>query len=120
MLQLPENQTSHKQLPGAPQAAGPKRLFGKGHLRYYRQSHSHCPQLLGEAKGGKSGCKYGFLTGLAVKDTPRLTNCFSVLENCTVGSTKNMLDLNVPPSTEEVVSKSEAPELANTRSEREK
>ena len=31
-----------------------------------------------------------------------------------------MLDSNVPPSTEEVVSKSEAPELANTRSKREK
>ena len=31
-----------------------------------------------------------------------------------------MLDLNVPPSTEEVVSKSEAPKLADTQSEREK
>ena len=55
-----------------------------------------------------------------VKDTPRSTNRFSVLENCTVGSTKDMLDSNVPPSTEEVVSKSKAPELADTQSEREK
>ena len=31
-----------------------------------------------------------------------------------------MLDSNVPPSTEEVVSKSEAPKLGDTRSEREK
>ena len=31
-----------------------------------------------------------------------------------------MLDLNVPPTTEDVVSKSETPELADTRSEREK
>ena len=31
-----------------------------------------------------------------------------------------MLDSNVPPSSEDVVSKSEAPKLANTRSEREK
>ena len=37
-----------------------------------------------------------------------------------VGSTKDMLDSNVPPLTEEVVSKSDAPELADTRSEREK
>ena len=31
-----------------------------------------------------------------------------------VGSTKDMLDSNVPPTTEEVVSKSETPELADT------
>jgi len=31
-----------------------------------------------------------------------------------------MLDSNVPPATEEVVSKSEMPEPADTRSEREK
>ena len=37
-----------------------------------------------------------------------------------VGSTKDMLDSNVPPLTEEVVSKSEAPKLADTRSKREK
>ena len=37
-----------------------------------------------------------------------------------VGSTKDMLDSNVPPVTEEVVSKSETPELADTRSKREK
>ena len=55
-----------------------------------------------------------------VKDTPHLTNHFSVLENCMVGSTKDMLDLNVPLMTEEVVSKSETPELADTQFEREK
>ena len=37
-----------------------------------------------------------------------------------VGPTKDMLDLNVPPTTEEVVSTSETPELADTCSEREK
>ena len=37
-----------------------------------------------------------------------------------VGSTKDMLDLNVPPTTEEVVSKSETPKPADTRSKREK
>ena len=120
VLQLPEDWTSCEQLLGALQAAGPKQLFGKGHLGYYRQSHSHCPRQSGEAKGGKGKCKGGFLTGSAVKDTPRSTNRFSVLENCMVGSTKDMLDSSVPPSTEEVVSKSEAPELADTRSEREK
>jgi len=56
----------------------------------------------------------------AVKDTPRSTNHFSVLENCMVGSTKDMLDSNVPPVTEEVVSKLETPEPTDTRSEREK
>ena len=60
------------------------------------------------------------MTGLAVKDIPRSTNCFSVLENCMVGSTRDMLDLNVPPMTEEVVSKSKTPNLADTQSEREK
>ena len=60
------------------------------------------------------------LTGLAVKDTPHSTNRFSVLENCMVGSTKDMLDSNVPPMTEEVVSKSKTLELADTQSEREK
>ena len=34
VLQLPEDQTSREQLPGTPQAAGPKPLFGKGHLGY--------------------------------------------------------------------------------------
>ena len=37
-----------------------------------------------------------------------------------VGSTKDMLDSNVPQVTEEVVSKSKTPELADTRSKREK
>ena len=60
------------------------------------------------------------MTQSVVKDTPRSTNHFSVLENCTVGSTKDMLDLNVPPATEEVVSKSKMPELADTQSKREK
>ena len=60
------------------------------------------------------------MTWLAVKDTPRLTNHFSVLENCTVGSTKDMLDSNVPPTTEEVVSKSEMSKPADTSSETEK
>ena len=55
-----------------------------------------------------------------VKDTPRSTNCFSVLEICMVEFTKDMLDLNVPPMTEEVVSKSKPPKLADTQSEREK
>ena len=41
------------------------------------------------------------------------------LENCMVGSTKDMLDSNIPPATEEVVSKSKTPELADTQSERE-
>ena len=37
-----------------------------------------------------------------------------------VGSTKDMLNSNVPPMTEEVVSKSETRDLADTRSKREK
>ena len=60
------------------------------------------------------------MTRSAVKDTPRSTNCFSVLENCTVGSTKDMLDSNVLPTTEEVVSKSETSKPANTPSETKK
>ena len=56
----------------------------------------------------------------AVNDTPHLTNRFSVLENCTVGSTKDMLDSNVLPTTEEVVSKSETSKPANTPSETKK
>ena len=60
------------------------------------------------------------MTQLAVKDTPHSTNCFSILENCTVGSTKDMLDSNVLPTTEEVVSKSEMSKPADTLSETEK
>ena len=60
------------------------------------------------------------MTQSAVKDTPRSTNCFSVLENCTVGSTKDMLDSNMLPTTEEVVSKSEMSKPANTLSKTEK
>ena len=55
----------------------------------------------------------------AVNDT-LLNQSFLVLENCMVGSTKDMLDLNTPPATEEVVSKSKMPELADTQSKREK
>ena len=47
-----------------------------------------------------------------VKDAPHSTNHFSVLEDCTVGSTKDMLDSNVPPTTEEAVSKPPTPNLA--------
>ena len=71
-------------------------------------------------KEGKVDSKTDFLTWSVVKDTPHLTNCFSVLENCTVGSTKDMLDSNALPVTEEVVSKSETPKPADTQSEREK
>ena len=60
------------------------------------------------------------MTQSAVKDTPRSTNRFSVLENCTVGSTKDMLDSNVLPTTEEVVSKSEMSKPTNAPSETEK
>ena len=60
------------------------------------------------------------MTRSAVKDTPRSTNHFSVLENCTVGSTKDTLDSNVLPTTEEVVSKSETSKPAHTPSETEK
>ena len=60
------------------------------------------------------------MTRPVVKDTPHSTNCFSVLENCTVGSTKDMLDSNVLPMTEEVVSKSETSKPAHTLSETEK
>ena len=60
------------------------------------------------------------MTQSAVKDTPHSTNCFSILENCMVGSTKDMLDSNVLPTTEEVVSKSETSKPANTPSETEK
>ena len=60
------------------------------------------------------------MTQSAVKDTPHSTNHFPVLENCTVGSTKDMLDSNVLPMTEEVVSKSEMSKLTNTPSETEK
>ena len=60
------------------------------------------------------------MTRSAVKDTPRSTNRFSVLENCTVGSTKDMLDSNVLPTTEEVVSKSETSKPAHTPSKTEK
>ena len=60
------------------------------------------------------------MTPLAVKNTPHLTNRFSVLENCMVGSTKDMLDSNMLPTTEEVVSKSETSKLADTPSETEK
>ena len=55
-----------------------------------------------------------------MKDMPRLTNHFSVLENCMVGSTKDMLNLNMPPTTEEVVSKSETSKLADTQSKTKK
>ena len=57
------------------------------------------------------------MTQSAVKDTPQSTNHFSVLENCMVGS---MLDSNVLPMTEEVVSKSEMFKLANSPSETKK
>ena len=62
------------------------------------------------------------MTWSVVKDTPQSTNRFSVLENCMVGSTKDMLDSNVLPTTEEVVSKSETskPAQADTPSETEK
>ena len=60
------------------------------------------------------------MTQSAVKDMPHSTNHFSVLENCMVGSTKDMLDSNVPPMTEEVVSKSKMSKLADTLSETEK
>ena len=48
MLQLSENWTSRKQLPGAPQAVDPKRLFRKGHLGYYCQSQFS----VGEVRSG--------------------------------------------------------------------
>src|SRR6266481_576643 len=48
-----------------------------------------------------------------VKDAPHSANCFLVLGSCTVGSTKDMLDSNVPPMTEEAVSKPSTPEPAN-------
>ena len=76
--------------------------------------------MIGKSKRRQKQCKNGFLTGSMVKDTLCSTNHFSVLENCTVGSTKDMLDSNVPPATEEVVLKSETPEPADTQSEREK
>ena len=60
------------------------------------------------------------MTQLTVKDTPHVTNHFAVLEACMVGSTKDILDSNTPPATEEVVSKTEMPKLADTQSEREK
>ena len=60
------------------------------------------------------------MTRSAVKDTPRSTNHFSVLESCTVGSTKDMLDSNVPLMTEEVVSKYEISKPADTPSKTEK
>src|SRR6266481_2738605 len=49
-----------------------------------------------------------------VKDTPHSTNHFLVLENCTVGSTKDMLDSKVPPVTEEAVSKPPTSTLADS------
>ena len=55
-----------------------------------------------------------------VKDTPCLINHFTVLEACTVGSTKDMLDSNAPPETEEVVSKTKMPKLVDMWAEREK
>src|SRR6266481_9899273 len=69
---------------------------------------------MGQGRGrNKGGGEWGFLNQSTVKDEPHSANCFSVLGSCTVGSTKDMLDSNVPPMTEEAVSKPSTPEPAD-------
>src|SRR6266481_9997461 len=69
---------------------------------------------MGQGKGrDEGGGKRGFLSQSTVKDAPCPTNHFSVLENCTVGSTKDMSDSNIPPTTEKAASKPSTPELAD-------
>ena len=98
----------------------PETTFQKGTSQIWLPKLSPPLSMNGQEKRGKGGGEGRCLTWSMVKDTPHLTNHFSVLKACMVGSTKNMLDTNAPPVTGEVVSKAETPELADMWSEREK